>query len=128
LGAGFALVCCDAVSPQAIPYLRKCLDRYFVTRVLAVVVMIAITIMPAFAEQPLQRSEVQGITTCTGAHGYLSRESMWQGFVYGDDNVGGRWLRSSDGRGGTVWNAKRGTATEDQDRHHRRRACRTARR
>lgn len=39
-------------------------------------------------------SKWQGIRTRSGADGYLSRESGWNGFIYGDDNRGNRWLGS----------------------------------
>ena len=39
-------------------------------------------------------SEWNGIRTCSGTDGYLSREQRWNGFTYGDDNRGNRWLGS----------------------------------
>ena len=49
--------------------------------------------MPALAET-LTCSTWQGIRTCTDAHGYVSHETLWQGFTIGDDNQGAHWTTS----------------------------------
>jgi hypothetical protein len=33
----------------------------------------------------------QGVRTCQDEHGYVSRETEWQGRITGDDNKGHRW-------------------------------------
>lgn len=47
----------------------------------------------------------QGVRTCSGTDGYLSRESQWQGRTYGDDNQGNSW-RSFNYNGTDIFEGK----------------------
>jgi hypothetical protein len=49
---------------------------------------------PALGET-LTCSVWQKIATCTGPGGYVSHETTWQGYVYGDDSWGNRWLETT---------------------------------
>jgi hypothetical protein len=49
---------------------------------------------PALAGEPVTCSTWNGVRTCSGSDGYLSRESTWNGVTTGDDNRGRRWTTS----------------------------------
>jgi hypothetical protein len=59
--------------------------------ILGVVAML--TAAPALS-QTITCTTAQGIRTCLGPHGYLSREWDWQGMTFGSDNQGRKWTRS----------------------------------
>ena len=56
----------------------------------AIAVAAALTSMTPASAETLTCSTWQGIRTCQDGHGYVSRETEWQGFTFGDDSDGNK--------------------------------------
>jgi hypothetical protein len=48
----------------------------------------------ALDAETLTCSQWQDVHTCSGANGYVSHETQWQGMTIGEDNRGNRFTRS----------------------------------
>ena len=57
----------------------------------AIIVAAALASMTPASAETLTCSDWQGIRTCQDGHGYISRETQWQGFTIGSNSEGARW-------------------------------------
>jgi hypothetical protein len=57
----------------------------------AIIVAAALSSMTPASAETLTCSDWQGIRTCQDGHGYISRETQWQGFTIGSNSEGARW-------------------------------------
>ena len=57
----------------------------------AIIVAAALASMTPASAETLTCSDWQAIPTCQDGHGYISRETQWQGFTIGSNSEGARW-------------------------------------